>query len=156
MKGRWKRKRVLGKWEQERGDLMKERGIGEERRETMGYKEVERKDRELLREERWRKIRESKYNKWYKFVKGEAIPEYLEKGWVEGRWRRVWRFRIGSEIRERKYWEKEEKRKCRMCGEEEETWEHVWEECMRWEGREEVGWAEIVEKMLGEGGEGEE
>ncbi|EFN81594.1 hypothetical protein EAI_06289 [Harpegnathos saltator] len=80
----------------------------------MEYEEVQRKDRELQREERWRKIRESKYNKWYKYVKGVGIPEYLpeeyrKKGLVEGRWRRVWKFRIGNEIKEREYWEKEKK-----------------------------------------------
>ncbi|EFN87354.1 hypothetical protein EAI_02128 [Harpegnathos saltator] len=43
----------------------------------------------------------------------------------------------GSEVQDGKrveggrYWEEEEKRRCRMCGGEEETWEHIWEECMR-------------------------
>jgi len=36
---------------------------------------------EKQRVERWRRIRKSNYNKWYKEVKGKGIPEYLKKGW---------------------------------------------------------------------------
>lgn len=39
------------------------------------------------------------------------------------------RFRLGNEMRKGRYWECEERRKCRLCGEEVETWEHVWERC---------------------------
>lgn len=38
---------------------------------------------------------------------------------------RIARFRLGSEIRERKYWEVEEKKRCRLCRLEEESWKHV-------------------------------
>lgn len=41
---------------------------------------------------------------------------------------RIARFRLGSEMREKKYWEVEEKRmqkKCRLFGWEEESWKHV-------------------------------
>jgi len=41
----------------------------------------------------------------------------------------VARFRLGNEIREGRYWEEEEKKVCRLCGDKVETWEHVWEEC---------------------------
>lgn len=40
-----------------------------------------------------------------------------------------------------------------MCGREEETWEHVWEECLEGEG---VIMAGDDGGVLGEGGEGEE
>lgn len=36
------------------------------------------------------------------------------------------RFRLGNEMRKGRYWECEERRKCRLCGEEVETWEHLW------------------------------
>ncbi|EFN70335.1 hypothetical protein EAG_09707 [Camponotus floridanus] len=42
---------------------------------------------------------------------------------------------------------------CRVCEGREETWEHVWEECTGWGV--EKGWQEMVDKVLGEGGEGE-
>jgi len=46
-------------------------------------------DRNKQREERWAKISESRYNRWYKREKGEGILEYLKKGWAEGRWGRI-------------------------------------------------------------------
>lgn len=89
----------------------------EARREEEGewYSEMERRERERQREERWEKIGESRFNRWYKEVKGRGIPEYLKKGWGESRWRRVARFRLGSEMKEAYYWEEEEKKKCRLC-----------------------------------------
>ncbi|EZA52484.1 hypothetical protein X777_08600 [Ooceraea biroi] len=96
----------------------------------------------------------SNYNKWYKIVKGEGIPGYLKKGWGESRWKRVARFRLGNEVKEGRYWEGEEKKRCRLCGMEKESWEHIWEECRRWT----VGggsWQGAVSWVLGQEGEGE-
>jgi len=84
-----------------------------------------RKDKEEQRLEREGRIRDSRYNRWYKMIKEEGVPEYLKKGWGESRWRRVLRFRLGNEIGESNYWEEEDKRICRLCEEETETWEHV-------------------------------
>lgn len=39
------------------------------------------------------------------------------------------RFRLGCEGRNSRYWEEEEKRRCRLCGEEIETLEHILEKC---------------------------
>ena len=47
----------------------------------MGWEEIEKKERAEQRAERWGRIRESKGNRWYRVVKGEGIPEYLQKGW---------------------------------------------------------------------------
>jgi len=110
--------------------------------------------KEKQRRERREKIERSKFNRWYKEVKGEGIPEYLKKGWGESRWKRVARFRLGSEMREGRYWEGEERRKCRLCGYEEESWEHVWERCRKW-GEGGGGWQEAIGRILGEDGEGE-
>lgn len=44
--------------------------------------------------EKWSRIEKSKSNKWYQKIKKEGIPEYLKKGWAEGKWRRVIRFRL--------------------------------------------------------------
>lgn len=46
---------------------------------------------------------ESRYNKWYREVKGEGFPVYLRKAWGKSRWRRVVTVRLGNEVRERKY-----------------------------------------------------
>lgn len=87
-------------------------------------------------------------------VKSEGLPSYMKKGWKEKRWQRFVKFRLGSGIRGNRYWEIEEKRKCRICQNRIETWERVWEECGEW-GREK-GWQEMAEKILEEEGEGEE
>jgi len=112
------------------------------------------RERKLQEKERWEKIRESKFNKWYGKVKGKGVPEYLRKGWSEERWQRVARFRLGEDMRGGKYWEREDRRKCRVCEGGEETWDHIWEECTDWGA--ERGWQEMVYEVLGEGGEGEE
>lgn len=49
---------------------------------------------------------------------------------------RVTRFRLRNEIREERYWETEEKRRCKLCEWELEMWEYVIEE---WIGEEERG-----------------
>jgi hypothetical protein len=43
-----------------------------------------------------------------------------------------------------------------MCEREEETWEHVWEECTRWKNWDGESWRDVVGRLLGEKGEGEE
>lgn len=55
------------------------------------------------REEREEKIREAKYNKWYKIVKEEQVPEYIREDRKEEKWRRIARFRMGNEMREGRY-----------------------------------------------------
>lgn len=61
------------------------------------------------------------------------------------------RFRLGSEMREGRYWEGEEKRKCRICSWAEESWEHVVEvvEVCMGDGRG-IGREEIL-RILGDG-----
>lgn len=44
------------------------------------------------------------------------------------------KFRLGNEMRKGRYWEEKGKRECRMCGGEEEMWEHIWEDCRKWKG----------------------
>lgn len=39
---------------------------------------AEKRGKEMQREERWGKIRESRY-KWYQWINGEGIPEYLKR-----------------------------------------------------------------------------
>lgn len=63
---------------------------------------MEGRDKEKQREERWKRIRELKYNRWYKEIKGERVPEYLKKGWRESRWKRAARFRMENEVKEGK------------------------------------------------------
>lgn len=80
------------------------------------FEDLEERDGGWQKRERWKRIGKSRYNRWYKEVKGEGIPGYLKKGWGESRWNRVARFRKGNEMGERKYWEDREGRECRLCG----------------------------------------
>ena len=66
------------KWEEERKKFFRDREIGNVI--EIKYEEIEKRDREQQVIERWGKIEESKYNKWYRVVKKEGLPKYLEKG----------------------------------------------------------------------------
>lgn len=43
----------------------------------------------------------------------------------EGRCSRIARFRLGNEVEGKKYWEEEEKIRCKLYEGEIESWEHV-------------------------------
>lgn len=119
------------------------------------FKELEEREKEKQKEERWEKIRDSRYNRWYKVIKGEGVPEYLRRDWGESRWRRVARFRLGNEVKEGRYWEEKEKRLCRRCEGEIESWEHIWERCNNRGGEKKSTWQEEVGWILGEKEKGE-
>jgi len=152
--------RVSELWEKEKRVFLEERRLSveewEKRRKggEARWKKVESKEKKRQKKERWERINSSEYNGWYKEVKEEGISEYLKKNWGKSKWKRVAIFRLGSMMREGKYWKREEKRRCRMCGRERETWKHVWEECREWR-KEGESWQEVVREMLGEKGEGE-
>jgi hypothetical protein len=58
----------------------------------------------------------------------EELPEYLGRGSARER-KMTARFRCGNEKRENRYWMEGEERRCRMCYEERETIEHMWNGC---------------------------
>lgn len=99
------------------------------------------------------KIEKAKYNRWYKWIREEEVPEYLKKERKEDKWRMVARFRLGNEMKEGLYWREEEERRCKRCGTEEKTWGHVLERCR--ENREQdIGWQDAVRKILAGDGKG--
>ena len=161
MLGRGKRKeggRDDHMGERERREFKRERGWLEEGEGEMGREgneEMEKEDCRKQEEERREKIKDSRYNRWYREIRTEGIPKYLEAGWGEERYGRIARYRLGNEMKGGWYWEKQEERRCRMCGGEEETWEHVLERCAR-EEESERGIGEKIREILDEGGEGEE
>ena len=87
-----------------------------ERKGGVKGEEIVARGKRLQEEERWKNIGESKYNSWYGRIKGLGVPGYLKKGWGDSRWQRVARFRLGNGTSGGRYWEGEEKRKCRGCG----------------------------------------
>ncbi|KYN08022.1 hypothetical protein ALC62_00996 [Cyphomyrmex costatus] len=96
--------------------------------------------------------RSSKYNESYVRIKTEAVPKYLREGGKDKRMIRIARFRMGNEMRRGRYWEDEERRVCRVCGAEEETWDHVLKRCAKWkEDEKEMS----MEDILDEGGGGD-
>lgn len=129
------------KWERQRKDFYRERGVSTEwvrRRRAEGREgreEIEGRDIKMQQQEKFERVQKSKWNR-YKEMRVLGIPNYLKEKRKEGRMIRVARFRLESEMREGRYWEKEERR-CRICGWAEETWEHLVEICM--EGGEEGG-----------------
>lgn len=54
-----------------------------------------------------------------------GVTKYLREGGKEERMIKIAGFRLGSELKGGGYWKEEEKRKYRICGWEEETWEHL-------------------------------
>lgn len=75
IKSRTLRRGKLSKWEMERKCYVVEKGVNkEEEGAEVDLGEIIEKDREMQREER-KKIRESKYNKWHSWIKGERIPD---------------------------------------------------------------------------------
>lgn len=69
------------------------------------------REREIEKKERWERIENSRYNNLYKWIKDKGIPGYLKKGWNEGRWQRVAKFRLGSRMRESWYYKKTRRRR---------------------------------------------
>jgi len=63
---RWRKGKVIGRWEQERKEFYRKRKIEEGEEERIGYDELERRDRQKQRMDRKGKIGASRYNKWYK------------------------------------------------------------------------------------------
>lgn len=138
--------------EEERKEFLEKRGwelaeVERLREEGRVREELWEKERRIQREERWERIRESMFNRWYGMVKGEGLPDYLKEGWEESRWQRVAGFKLESDMTGGRNWEEEEGRRCRVCGGGEEDWEHMWEECADWGS---IGtWQEMVGKVLG-------
>lgn len=59
---------------------------------------VERRDVEVLQQERFEKIQRSRWNRWYKErMRMMRIPRYLRERGGEERMIRIARFRLGSE-----------------------------------------------------------
>ncbi|XP_043464490.1 uncharacterized protein LOC122499949 [Leptopilina heterotoma] len=151
-KGKAMRRKDIPRWERERGDALEEgrRWGGNEREVMEGWKKKD-------ENERWSRIVESKYNRWYRMVRGEKEPGYLGKMKKYESWNRLCRFRMGEGVKECRYWMDDEEKMCRMCGFQVEDWKHVLEECM---GEIEVGGVEggigdKIKWILDENGKGE-
>jgi len=86
------------------------------------WKKGAEENEEKIREE---KLRNSTYGREYNKWREENLPKYLEEKGKMRKIKTIARFRLCNEWRASKYWMEEQKKKCRMCGREEETGEHV-------------------------------
>jgi hypothetical protein len=86
--------------------------------------ELSERDKGTDKQERRKRIKESKYNRKYERCMTKEIPEYLGRESAKER-KMMARFRCGKEQRESRYWVKRKERRCRMCYEERETIEHM-------------------------------
>lgn len=80
---RWRRGKIVKRWKHKKKEFLGERGVQEEEEERIEYEVLEIRDKKKQEEERGREIDEARYNKWYRRVRGEGIPDYLKKGWAE-------------------------------------------------------------------------
>ena len=110
--------------------------------------ELEQRDKELQEQKKKKRLRERKFNWWYRVVRTAGVARYLAEQGKE-KMIRVSRYRVRNEMRGERYWLEEGKNVCRVCGWEQETWGHVLERCGD-EGRE--GEEERVSEILGVGG----
>lgn len=100
---------------------------------------VKERDRDVQKQVREYEIETSKYAKRYREIKKKGWPLYIRKGKDRNgeKFKILARARCGNEEKENRYWEKEELRRCELCGKDKETLEHVaWKcsEIRRWRG----------------------
>jgi len=125
-----------------------------EAKEDKGINTVEewmKKYKEKQLEERKNKIEKSVLAKEYKRWKGVGRAKYLGQKGKGKRLKTLARFRCCNKWRGNKYWEEDSKRECRLCGEKEETWNHILTECIE---TKEMSIPEAA--IMSEGGEGVE
>lgn len=104
--------------------------------EDRGFeKELIDRDRKVDWQIEERKIREAKYNRKYKELKGEGeSPRYLRKKFIDKTRigvgiRALARLRCGNMEEDNKYWLEENEKACLFCGNGRDRMDHLLEEC---------------------------
>lgn len=115
-------------------------------REESVWQRLEEKGREIQTNYREERIKDSRYAEEIKEVLLEKQGRrYLERGQrLRKELSTVARFRTGNESRKCMFWLKEEERLYRLCGKEEESYEHVFENCGKVKNKN-GKWREILE-----------
>lgn len=122
-----------GRWEKERQQYYEHRGYSTEEVENKRsveeniMAEIIQRDQDIQKQEQENKINKSKYNPEYKNIKTLSIPRYLKD--ENKKKKLIARYRCGNEENKNKYWKREIDRKCRLCGKQEETIEHLLRDC---------------------------
>ena len=111
-------KKLKNRWDRERKDYFERVGIGIDQSMNglqLNLKEIVERDRDVQRQIQCNKIENSRFNPFYKLIKSEKVPKYLDKGWSKGRQKDMANFQIGTAWKGSEYWRKEEERICRVC-----------------------------------------
>ncbi len=125
------------RWRIERRKELEKLGISEEgiwdleRRGWVVTEEIERRIEVRRVVHNMQKIQSLRYNPRYKDLKpGQGRAQYLQRKEVLEKDKRLLAsYRTGSEVGAANYWLDSEERLCKVCGEAEETLEHVVERC---------------------------
>ena len=148
--GKWPR-REKSKKEKEgtrRGEKWRDADRSKRRARKNAADQIIEERRKRQAEEGGERIRESKYNIYYRNIAKEKLPKYLE-GRMKWKDRRILvRFRCGNETIAREYWKEEREKRCKLCRRKEEDVRNVIEEC------EIIGGSKDIGKALNKTGEG--
>lgn len=79
--------------------------------ETEGW--LKERDIEMQSQERFERVQKSRWNRWYKKAVTLELPRYLRKRGKEESIVRIARFRLESKMKEGRYWEEDDKKRCR-------------------------------------------
>jgi hypothetical protein len=90
--------------------------------------ELSERDKDTDKQERREKIKVCRYNRKYERRMTEEIQEFLGRESAKER-RMMARFICGNEERENGYRMQGEERRCRMCYEERQIIEYIWNGC---------------------------
>ena len=83
MKERWSKGKIVGGWEQEKKEFVRERGVQVGEEEGVEYEKLEESDKKRQEEERRRKIGESSFNKWYREINTRVHEKRMGGGEME-------------------------------------------------------------------------
>lgn len=158
----WEKKKTLGEKETYSEERTKfYRGLGynilaiEQKKaaEENFQAETIRRLKDIEEQEAWVKIRESRYNRRYKDIFVDRLPEYLRDR-KRGKDSYIMaKLRCGNYEENNKYWKNEEDRKCKLCKVEMGTMEHLIEECVETtEERKILGEKKNIKYILNERG----
>ena len=116
----------------------KEKFLNEKEWNTIGYElerarkkdiisKIQRRGKDIQEQEI--EIRDSKYNKRYKYERKKGMPEYLRESRSEKEIKDKAKLRCGNMENANRYWLSEEEKKCILCGKEEGRLEHLIGQC---------------------------
>lgn len=143
----------MSKWKKMRCSYYEDLGVNLSevtqrlKREERLSEELRNADRGIQKQEQYDRIVNSRYNKMYRTIRKEERAAYLKEDYNGRDQSMIARFRGGNEELGSRHWRPKDENKCRLCGQEVETLEHMIEECQ------EMGKEAITKFGIMKGGE---